>query len=230
MPTAPANWCASSTRSPKWRSPAACWSSAPHDRSRAGKWTPTNFSAAKTPCWRSSTACGRSRHDHSLPGMRWARTLVCAHARALPSDRRPVGLLGNLRSLRRSACHAGARDRTAPGDRGGDRHRRRRSPAAAPQPDKDSKMAVVIESLGLVGQVVEAHGSDRGYVKAYDREANAGMGAVEFTLSLADALTFPNHDAAIEFVMSVPVRRPIRPDGRPNRPICAFNLELRTLP
>lgn len=67
------------------------------------------------------------------------------------------------------------------------------------------------------------------FLKSYDPEAFSGLGDAVFTDRVQEALKFPNMDEALHFTLQVPWHRPIREDGRPNRPIRAFTLEFGEL-
>jgi hypothetical protein len=59
------------------------------------------------------------------------------------------------------------------------------------------------------------------YLKAYD----AKTGESEWTLNVAEALTFPSPLEAHRLWASVLPSQPIRPwDGKPNRPLTAFTI------
>lgn len=90
-------------------------------------------------------------------------------------------------------------------------------------------MPYVIYSHGLAGTAVygEADGrQDVGYVARYDPEAHGGRGDVSLTSNVDDAITFRDLETAVKFWQSVPTNRPTRPDGRPNRPLTAFSVEV----
>lgn len=87
-----------------------------------------------------------------------------------------------------------------------------------------------IYSHGLVGSTVKGSGPGVGYVKAYDPEAYDGQGDVTFTLNPDEALTFATAEDAIVLWQKVPSCRPLRDDGRLNRPLMAFTIEIRHLP
>jgi hypothetical protein len=60
----------------------------------------------------------------------------------------------------------------------------------------------------------------------FDPEANDGMGRVTWTDDLDHALLFPSAGAAHAYWMRVPTNRWLRPDGKPNRPLTAFHVEV----
>lgn len=89
---------------------------------------------------------------------------------------------------------------------------------------------VVVRCLGLVGRVehVTCDGKTPAgeYLAAFDREAFDGRGEATFTRDIARALVFPDVETAWRFIGQRPTRRPTRPDGKPNRPLMAFTLQI----
>lgn len=61
------------------------------------------------------------------------------------------------------------------------------------------------------------------YLAAFDHEAFDGRGDLQPTANPANAKRFPSATAALEFIHAVPACRPLRPDGKPNRPLTATN-------
>ena len=68
------------------------------------------------------------------------------------------------------------------------------------------------------------------YLKTYDVEAHGGRGDATFTDDPNDALCFPNAAEALKAWQTRSVTRPDRPDGKPNRPLTAFTVEIMSLP
>lgn len=66
---------------------------------------------------------------------------------------------------------------------------------------------------------VEGH-----YLKSYDPEAFDGRGDAEFTTTRSEAMRFSDAGEALELWRAVPKSRPVRPDGKPNRPLTAFSV------
>jgi hypothetical protein len=62
-------------------------------------------------------------------------------------------------------------------------------------------------------------------LRAYDPKAEAGQGAVLFTRDPAEAMVLTMEEFHALFRL-VPKARPRRVDGKPNRPLTAFTLEL----
>ena len=78
------------------------------------------------------------------------------------------------------------------------------------------------------------HGGHRvpvgAYLARYDPEAHDGQGWAEWTTDPGQALTLPDAVAAMRLHQAVPARRPVRPDGKPNRPLAAFTILIEPVP
>jgi hypothetical protein len=66
--------------------------------------------------------------------------------------------------------------------------------------------------------------TDGSYLARYDPEAAEGNGAAEWTPDAARAMTFATAEAAVSCYRAVPLNRPLRPDGKPNRPLTMFTV------
>lgn len=87
---------------------------------------------------------------------------------------------------------------------------------------------VVIKAYGPVGPVLVPNGAICGeYVKTYDPEAYGGLGCATFTDNVKEAMKFDTASDAKTFVSQVPANRPLRADGRPNRPLRCFTLTIK---
>lgn len=64
------------------------------------------------------------------------------------------------------------------------------------------------------------------YVKTYQASGGFGRGFLEVTDDIAKALQFDNTVDALECWRAVSTTHPLRPDGKPNRPLTAFTVEL----
>lgn len=64
------------------------------------------------------------------------------------------------------------------------------------------------------------------WVKSCDVDAMDGYGLAELTTDFAEALTFPDAGAAMRFWQRQSTVRPLRADGRPNRPLTAYTIEV----
>lgn len=88
----------------------------------------------------------------------------------------------------------------------------------------------IVAIAGLEGMPAQTKRPEVGlYVKAFDPEANYGRGHVIATANLQEALRFENKGAAMAFWKQVPKCRPLRPDGKPNRPMTAYTVEITDL-
>lgn len=76
-----------------------------------------------------------------------------------------------------------------------------------------------------------ANGPDdiRAWVEAYDPDAAGGRGHIGFTRIKDKALTFPSVRDAMDFYTQVSKVLPVRDDGKPNRPLTAYNLVIEPL-
>lgn len=85
-----------------------------------------------------------------------------------------------------------------------------------------AQVAIRITGLASGGSCPQA-GS---WVRSFNPEAYDGRGNLVTTRKPAQALLFSDGHKAWEFWMTVPKARPVRPDGRPNRPLTAFSIEV----
>jgi hypothetical protein len=67
------------------------------------------------------------------------------------------------------------------------------------------------------------------YLRAFDPDAHAGRGSVESTADLREAMVFEDHAAAMEVWTRQSRVRPLRPDGKPNRPLTAYTISIEPL-
>jgi hypothetical protein len=63
------------------------------------------------------------------------------------------------------------------------------------------------------------------WLKSADVNAYAGRGHCEFTMRRDEALAFPDFVAAMDFWKLQSTVTPIRPDGKPNRPLTAYTVQ-----
>lgn len=64
------------------------------------------------------------------------------------------------------------------------------------------------------------------YVKAYDPDMYDGRGWTEWTDDPNLARRFPTPAVALDFWRRTSTVRPLRPDGKPNRPLTAYSIEV----
>ena len=66
------------------------------------------------------------------------------------------------------------------------------------------------------------------YVKSFDFEADNGIGFLETTFNLDEALTFTDFGEAFMFWKQSPKCKPFREDGKPNRPLTCTTVSILT--
>jgi hypothetical protein len=69
-----------------------------------------------------------------------------------------------------------------------------------------------------------------GWVRSYDPDAYWGRGHIEMTTDPRQAKMYADAKEATADWRTVSHVRPVRPDGKPNRPLTAFTVEIRPLP
>lgn len=88
-------------------------------------------------------------------------------------------------------------------------------------------MPVIVKCVGSAsGQILGVEGQ---YLMAFDLEAHQGQGMVDFTRDQARARRWADMAAFHADYKSVPLARPLRPDGKPNRPLTATTWEIVTV-
>lgn len=87
---------------------------------------------------------------------------------------------------------------------------------------------IVIKCVAKPGiSVHPSVGSPAGlYLRSYDPEYAGGRGHADWTANIHDALRFETPGEAWMLWRKQPFTRPWREDGRPNRPLTAFTIEL----
>jgi hypothetical protein len=68
------------------------------------------------------------------------------------------------------------------------------------------------------------------FLAEYDPEAHDGHGEMWWTEDVCRAVSFPDIAGAIECYQAIPANRPVREDGKPNRPLTIFTVEYAELP
>ena len=68
------------------------------------------------------------------------------------------------------------------------------------------------------------------YIRAFDAEYADGIGCVWSTGDKTKAKTFRSALDAMEFWSATSMVRPLRDDGKPNRPLTAFTVSIEALP
>lgn len=85
--------------------------------------------------------------------------------------------------------------------------------------------------IRCMGYALNVPCKDEGkYLQAYDPEAFRGRGKVVWTDDINRAATFANPRQAMAMMRASPACHPVRAsDGKPNRPLSAFNLLIEPL-
>ena len=83
-------------------------------------------------------------------------------------------------------------------------------------------MTVLMRIVELGGQMFKPGV----YLRSFDHEAFDGQGNADFTDEIADAMRFADHGKAMEFWNRIPKCKPLRPDGKPNKPLSATTVEI----
>lgn len=68
------------------------------------------------------------------------------------------------------------------------------------------------------------------YLEWADPNAKGGMGDDGWTDDVAKARKFSSFEAASECWRAVSIVRPVRPDGKPNRPLTAYSVSIEQVP
>jgi len=85
--------------------------------------------------------------------------------------------------------------------------------------DKADMIADVVRSGGALGE----------YICDCDVDALGGFGLITFTHDRNNAKRFKDQAAAFEFWRRQSRVKPLRPDGKPNRPLTAYNVTFEEL-
>jgi hypothetical protein len=64
------------------------------------------------------------------------------------------------------------------------------------------------------------------WLKSYDPEAHDGRGEAIWTADKDQAMKFESQAIAMQLWLVVPRARPVRADGRPNKPLTAFSVTI----
>lgn len=88
----------------------------------------------------------------------------------------------------------------------------------------------VIRYQGLVGRAaIPGRVPIGAYLRSFDVEAHDGRGEANWTMLPQQAMKFRDAAAATWAWRTRSAKRPNRPDGRPNRPLTAFNVAIEPL-
>jgi hypothetical protein len=104
-----------------------------------------------------------------------------------------------------------------------------RSQAPETLTKKKDNMVYLIKFLRTEGTVTGPPNSPQVqglYLKSYDPDAYEGRGDAEGTDDIEEALTFKTPEEALEFWQQPSTVKPLREDGKPNRPLTTFSIEV----
>jgi hypothetical protein len=87
-----------------------------------------------------------------------------------------------------------------------------------------------IQIIGVAGTAPEPPGPGPYYVKVYDPDGNNGGGYVETTPDVHAALAFETQIDAWQAWKAQSRVRPLREDGKPNRPLTTMTVTVAEVP
>lgn len=87
-------------------------------------------------------------------------------------------------------------------------------------------MSYVLQIMGVAG--AQLHGDDPTgqFVIELNPDAHGGRGLLRASFDITEARRFSDVGEAIEYWRAVPQARPLRPDGKPNRPGTAYHMQV----
>jgi hypothetical protein len=68
------------------------------------------------------------------------------------------------------------------------------------------------------------------YLKSFDVDANGGRGQIALTARTRDAMKFSGPGEAMATWRTQSKVLPLRPDGKPNRPLTAYHAQIENVP
>lgn len=90
---------------------------------------------------------------------------------------------------------------------------------------------MTVYALQVVGLASQAPGEEAEmFVQSFDADAHDGMGQATLTPDRHEAKTFASKMDAFRFWMTQSTLRPTRDDGKPNRPLTAYSIEVVPVP
>lgn len=89
-------------------------------------------------------------------------------------------------------------------------------------------MTFILRVYGVLGPLpLPAEGA---FVADFDFEAACGIGLAKLTSDRKQAKVFADAGAALTYIRTVPKCRPTRADGKPNRPLTGYTVEVMKVP
>jgi hypothetical protein len=89
--------------------------------------------------------------------------------------------------------------------------------------------AAYIKIIGCADGIERAEFDGR-YVKSFTPNGHGGCGYLVTTDRIDEAKPYPSKIAALEEWRAQSATHPLRPDGKPNRPLTAFHCEIAEFP
>jgi len=86
----------------------------------------------------------------------------------------------------------------------------------------------IIRAMGFASGARFPHFGE--YLVSFDHEARDGQGLGTFSPRLTRAMIFDTREEAMEFWQRQSTVKPLRPDGKPNRPFSATSISIEPLP
>lgn len=86
------------------------------------------------------------------------------------------------------------------------------------------KLTRELDPVVLMRHAVEGTDPPWGYVEFFDPDAHGGPGAIKLTSNRRLARRFASKGDAFEAWRQQSSVKPLRPDGKPNRPMTAFSI------
>lgn len=88
----------------------------------------------------------------------------------------------------------------------------------------------LIESRGKVNHLSPEEPVQGDWLMEFDPESHDGIGMAGWTPDPAGAIAFNSRVEAYDLYMTVPECRKVRDDGKPNRPLTAYSVEICRIP
>lgn len=85
-------------------------------------------------------------------------------------------------------------------------------------------MSCIIRLVGIAGREHQQFAPQ--WITSYDVDADDGYGEVRTTRDREEAQRFPTMSEAIQAWRTQSTVRPLRGDGKPNRPLTAYTVEI----
>jgi hypothetical protein len=92
--------------------------------------------------------------------------------------------------------------------------------------DRRKTKMIVMKLLEVANPAFQDKKVEGKYLQSFDPNAYEGRGYFKATADIKQAMKFQSHKEAFEFYQTQSTVMPIRPDGKPNRPLTAFTIEL----